>query len=98
MGLTDRYREENVMQESNDTLLTAKEVADRLRVNIKTVQKWIASGELAAIDLGQAYRVSEVDLQMFLGNRRRRRVDRNKPVENDRRQFKTPSPPRERNK
>ncbi len=66
------------MHADDDALLTTKEVADKLRVHVKTVQEWIAKGELAAIDLGQGYRITKSDLDAFLEKRRRRRTERRK--------------------
>lgn len=51
------------------TLLTIPEVADRLRVNEKTVRRWIDSQELPAFKLGRQWRLSERDLRRFLNER-----------------------------
>ena len=40
-------------------LLTTEEVAERLRVDRKTVQRWIQSGRLRATRAGRAYRIPE---------------------------------------
>ena len=47
-------------------LLTIQEVADRLRVNEKTVRRWIDTQELPAFKLGRQWRISEQDLRRFL--------------------------------
>ena len=51
-------------------LLTIQEVADRLRVNEKTVRRWIDTQELPAFKLGRQWRISEQDLRRFLQLRR----------------------------
>lgn len=47
-------------------LLTAEEVAERLRVNVNTVRRYIRSGRLPAIRLGKGYRIRSEDLEAFL--------------------------------
>jgi excisionase family DNA binding protein len=72
------------MQDGDNKLLTTEEVAEELKVHVKTVRDWIANGELEAIDLGQGYRIWKSDLMKFLNSRRRRRTDRKKqPDENE---------------
>jgi len=39
-------------------MLTVEEVAKELRVDQKTVRRWIQRGELVAIDIGREYRIS----------------------------------------
>ncbi len=60
------------MADFEDRLLTTKEVAEKLRVHVKTVLEWINKGELEAIDLGQGYRIKESDLDIFLEHRKKR--------------------------
>ncbi|MGZ3628640.1 MAG: helix-turn-helix domain-containing protein [Ktedonobacteraceae bacterium] len=59
-----------------DEVLTADQVADELKVNIRRVYKWIQEKELLATDLGSPsrpnYRISRSDLEDF---KRRRRTD-----------------------
>ena len=50
-------------------LLTAEEVAERLRVNVNTVRRYIRSGRLPAIRLGKGYRIRSEDLKAFLRSR-----------------------------
>ncbi len=52
--------------ETAGPLLTIAEVADRLRVNEKTVRRWIDTQELPAFKLGRQWRISEQDLRRFL--------------------------------
>ena len=45
---------------------TAREVADRLRVNIMTIYRYINSGKLIAYKVGKDYRIKSIDYQNFL--------------------------------
>lgn len=53
-------------------ILTMREVADRLRCSVSTVRMHIASGRLAAVNLGTAghkhYRITESALADFLAS------------------------------
>jgi excisionase family DNA binding protein len=60
-----------------EKVYTVKEVASQLRVDTKTVRKWIRSGELTAIDIGGEYRVRQSALDDFI----RRRERRDKPTD-----------------
>lgn len=59
-----------------EEVLTADQVANELKVNIRRVYKWIQERELLATDLGSPvrpnYRISRSDLEVF---KRRRRTD-----------------------
>ena len=66
------------MQDSDDTLYTTAEVAEKLKITPKTVREYIQRGELEAIDMGQGYRIYKRDLDAFLERRRRRRTERDK--------------------
>ncbi len=50
----------------NDTLLTVKDVAERLQVSTKTVRRWIKNNELEYFVFGAQYRISEKDLEYFM--------------------------------
>jgi excisionase family DNA binding protein len=52
-------------------LLAVTDIADLLRVSIKTVRRWIDRGDLRAHHLGRCVRVSEEDLNAFLAQHRR---------------------------
>ncbi len=54
---------------SQEEMLTTEDVAKELRVNVKTVRNWIASGELVAIDIGNEYRISRKNLNDFMQRR-----------------------------
>lgn len=66
------------MQDSEDTLYTTEEVAEKLKITPKTVREYIQRGELEAIDMGQGYRIYKRDLDAFLERRRRKRTERKK--------------------
>lgn len=51
-------------------LLSLPDVAQTLRVSVKTVRRWIAQGELRIHTLGRQLRVSEEDLSAFINRRR----------------------------
>jgi excisionase family DNA binding protein len=54
---------------SQDDMLTVKEVAKELRVDQKTVRRWIDRGELVAIDIGREYRIRRSALDDFISRR-----------------------------
>jgi excisionase family DNA binding protein len=56
----------------DEKIYTVQEVANRLRIDTRTVRKWIRSGELAAIDIGREYRIRESSLQDFIQRKERR--------------------------
>jgi excisionase family DNA binding protein len=59
---------------NDDEMLTAEEVAKIMKVSIKTVRKWVQSGELASIPIGsREYRISRRDLNSFLEKQKRKR-------------------------
>lgn len=49
------------------TTYTVEEVAKILKVSTSTVRKLIKSGKLEAIEVGNQYRVTEEELDRFLG-------------------------------
>ena len=49
--------------------LTVQEVADLMRVSTMTVYRIIKSGELPAVRVGRSFRVRDVDVDTYLGNR-----------------------------
>ena len=57
-----------------EAVLTAEQVAEELKVNIRRVYKWVQSGELVATDLGTParhnYRIQRSDLEEFKRRRR----------------------------
>lgn len=51
-------------------LYTLKAIARRCDVSDRSVRRWVANGELSAVRLGRALRISEADFQAFLAVRR----------------------------
>ena len=52
---------------SKGDIYTIKEVAEMLKVNIRTVYRWIDSGDLRVAKFGRkTYRVFENDLKVFI--------------------------------
>lgn len=51
-------------------LLAVQEVAHRLGISVKTVRRMIAGRHLPAHRIGRLVRVTETDLQAFVGLRR----------------------------
>ena len=51
---------------NNLDLLTPKQVAEALQLNIITVYSYIKTKQLVAVRLGRAYRITKEDLNNFL--------------------------------
>jgi excisionase family DNA binding protein len=49
-----------------DDLLTIKEVAQRLKMNERTIKNWLRSGRLKGLKAGRKWRVRASDLESFL--------------------------------
>ncbi|HHY99094.1 MAG TPA: helix-turn-helix domain-containing protein [Firmicutes bacterium] len=49
-----------------EALLTTQEVANILKVTVRTVYSLLESGELQGVKIGRVWRVREEDLQAFL--------------------------------
>jgi excisionase family DNA binding protein len=49
-----------------DEFYTLEEVANRLKVSVKTVRQWIKTGQLKGIKAGKLWRVRSEDLDAFL--------------------------------
>jgi excisionase family DNA binding protein len=60
------------MQQVDEQLYTPQEVADYLKVDVRTVYRWLRKGEMNAIRFQREYRVAESDLKEFLDRRRTR--------------------------
>ena len=45
---------------------TPKEVSEKLKLNIRTVYKWIREEKLKAVKLGDVWRISESELERFI--------------------------------
>ncbi len=60
------------MQQVDEQLYTPQEVADYLKVDVRTVYRWLREGELNALRFRREYRISETDLRDFLKRHRTR--------------------------
>ncbi len=49
---------------------TTRQIAKILGIKTVTVRRWVAKGELPAIDLGKEYRISQEDFQKFIEKRK----------------------------
>ena len=59
---------------NEEEMLTADEVAKIMKVSIKTVRRWVQSGELATIPIGtREYRISRKDLDVFIEEQKKKR-------------------------
>lgn len=45
---------------------TAKELADKLRVNIMTIYRYIGAGKLKSYKIGKEFRIDKKEFDMFL--------------------------------
>ena len=61
---------------SQDDMLTVEDVAKELRVDQKTVRRWIQRGELVAIDIGREYRIRRTALDDFISRRQTDKRDK----------------------
>lgn len=61
----------------DDKLLTLEDVAERLKISVSTVRRWVKSSELRAIKVGNRgqYRISLTDLEEFLADQEARQPD-----------------------
>ena len=54
---------------STSRFLTVQEVAELMRVSTMTVYRLIKSGDLPAVRVGRSFRVRDVDVDTYLGQR-----------------------------
>lgn len=52
--------------ENEEKFYTAQEIADRLRVNIMTIYRYIKSGKIKAHKIGKDFRIEESEFKKFL--------------------------------
>jgi excisionase family DNA binding protein len=45
---------------------TVGEIADQLKVSVRTVHRWVADRQLVAHRIGRSVRISQADLKAFL--------------------------------
>ena len=62
------------MSTNQEKLSTLQEVAQRLKVSERTVQRWLNSGQIEALYAGRQRRFEEKEIKRFLDLRRRARV------------------------
>jgi excisionase family DNA binding protein len=62
---------------NGDQLLTLEDVADRLKISVSTVRRWVKSSELRSIKIGNRgqYRISLGDLEEFLAEQEAQQPD-----------------------
>jgi acetyl-CoA synthetase len=58
------------MQQVDEQLYTPQEIADYLKVDVRTVYKWLREGEMNAIRFRREYRIAESDLRGFMQRHR----------------------------
>jgi acetyl-CoA synthetase len=51
---------------SMENYYTPKEVSEKLKLNVRTVYKWIREEKLKAVKLGDVWRISESELNRLL--------------------------------
>jgi excisionase family DNA binding protein len=54
----------------NEEYLTIKDIAQQLKMDEKTIRRWVKDGKLPAISLGGKYRIARSDLNAFLDSKR----------------------------
>ena len=63
---------------SENTLLTSEDVARIMKVSIRTVRRWVATGQIEIVEIGkQDYRITREALNTFIQERQKRRGDAN---------------------
>jgi excisionase family DNA binding protein len=65
------------MQQVDEQLYTPQEVADYLKVDVRTVYRWLREGDLNALRFRREYRISESDLREFIQRHRTGREGEN---------------------
>ena len=53
-----------------EELLTVKEISEKLKVDPRTVRRWINEKKLPAVKLGNLWRIEQSDLNDFLQERK----------------------------
>lgn len=57
-----------IFPEENVEFFTAQELAEKLRVNIMTIYRYIKSKKIKAYKIGKEYRIKKMDFDHFLDN------------------------------
>jgi excisionase family DNA binding protein len=52
---------------SMEEYFTPQEIAEKLKIDMSTVYRWIKNGNLKAVKIGHFWRISESELNRILG-------------------------------
>lgn len=63
------------MRLTDTAFYTTAELADLLKLQPRTIQRWIDSGQLRAYTFGRKYRVKGEDFAVFLETYKRKRAE-----------------------
>lgn len=61
---------EKRMAEAKREFYTARELADKLKVNIMTIYRYINAGKLKAYKLGKEFRIERAEFERFMNKAR----------------------------
>ena len=56
----------NMASQIKEQFYTARELADKLRVNIMTIYRYIKAGKIKAYKIGKEFRIDKEEFQGFL--------------------------------
>ena len=56
----------NMVSQIKEQFYTARELADKLRVNIMTIYRYIKAGKLKAYKIGKEFRIDKKEFNKFL--------------------------------
>jgi len=59
---------ETVATDTEWAFYTAHELAEKLKVNVMTIYRYIKAGKLTAYKFGKEFRITEENFQAFLNN------------------------------
>ncbi len=62
-------RDPKIPPTSSERLMTIPDAAEHVRVSVKTIRRWISSGDLPAAKLGFQWRIRPQDLTRFVRDR-----------------------------
>ena len=54
-----------------ELMMTKADVSQRLQVSIKTIERWMASGDLPSHRFGKSVRISAADYRAFVEKKRK---------------------------
>lgn len=58
----------NIMIKNEQEFYLAEELADKLRVNVMTIYRYIKAGKLKAHKIGKEFRITKEEYEKFLNN------------------------------